>query len=171
MSASSSDFPRLRPLDERGLSTATVYVKGFGTDDGDFEPWLGQHRKLESSLGWRSDVFGYEWPSGNGKKNGFWTALGGGFEFFSHFNPKLRALNLVRRGGAAAAATLIWLWSYKTAEKNAVKFAQNLADDIKGLNFEYERVQVVGHSLGCRLVIEAAARLSSLACLVACSGL
>ena len=170
MSAFTSDVSRLRPIKKNeGLSTATVYVKGFGSDDGNFGAWLDQHRKLESTRGWRSDAFGYEWPSGNEKKMWLWSALGigiGAAGFVLRRNPKIALAtsilgNFFQPPVAAVAGAVppSWLWNYKTAEKNAINLAPDLAADIRKLNRDYEKVQVVAHSLGCRLVIEAAARL------------
>ncbi len=154
---------RLRVLRKEGRPTgrptATVYVKGFGQAGEDHKDWFEQHCKIESRYGFCSDVFGYVWPSGDmktgvgviGNLPGLGLGLGG--VILRRFHPALAGVGF-------GVDALRWWWNYQEAEEKAIEFAPYLARDIMRLNNEYEKVWVVAHSLGGRLVLEAVKNLS-----------
>ncbi len=168
METHSNDSSCLCPLRApKGLSTATVYVKGFGEEKGKFNAWLEQHEKLECSHGWHSDVYGYRWSSGDLKKMALWMGIKAILLLCGRV--ALRRLVFILSGpagwwvtaGITLAESLRWLRRrYQKAEEEAKKDAgecgpPDLVTHINDLKSRYDKVRVVAHSLGCRLVLEA----------------
>lgn len=161
-----SKLIELRPPVE-GDREVTVYVKGFlarGEKADHFERWLACHEALEESHGWGPNAFGYHWPSGGFSKLAASVgAAKGAVDFVRMVRNVRRAVSLANLGmmvgEQALTLSALFVHQYITATRNADSLADECARQLATLADSGARVRVVGHSLGCRQVIEAASRL------------
>lgn len=150
-----------------GDREVTIYVKGFlarGEKADHFESWLACHEELEQSHGWGPNAFGYHWPSsGFSKLAASLGAAKGAVDFVRMVRNVRRAISLANLGmlvgEQALTLSAVFVHQYLTATRNAESLAEECAEQIATLTERGARVRVVGHSLGCRQVIEAASRL------------
>lgn len=148
----------------------TVYVKGFltrGERADHFEAWSASHAALVSELGWGPRVYGYCWPSGRlpGPAMPLLTPLVAGWRVYSRAR-HLRRFAALGTVGWVAAEEAVYLAAsfvqqYMAASKAAEQRANLLAARLRTLRSRYDYVRVVGHSLGCRHVLEAVTSLPS----------
>ena len=152
----------------RGEREVTLYVKGFlsrGEKPDRFNAWLACHETLEETHGWGVHALGYQWPSG--RFGAIPTAVGlakGSYDLIRVLRNVRRAASLGHLGyligEKLVVASALFVHQYWVATRNAREFADAQAAHLRRLAEAGERVRVVGHSLGCRQVIEATARLA-----------
>ncbi|ORX47685.1 hypothetical protein DM01DRAFT_1338906 [Hesseltinella vesiculosa] len=150
-------------------SEVTVYVKGFlaeGESVDNFSDWLHSHRLLVLSRQhrWGSAALGYSWPSGSSSHHiPIPLATVGSAAYLVGRNlQRLRHLRLPTPAsvvGALAIDTGLHLgrmaYQFHVAKKESQDRAETLAWRLLELRRKYDVVRVVGHSLGCRHIVEA----------------
>jgi len=148
----------------------TLYVKGFlarGEEAKNFEHWLRGHESLVASHGWSPGAFGYHWESGNLQKFAFPIAGGlkTAWDIYRMLRHTQRIAPLATAGWflaeQAAALSARFVTQFIEARRQAKDRAEALAECIEQLQASHDRVRVIGHSLGCRQVIEASSLLPS----------
>ena len=164
----SADEQLLALLDEEGADEATLYVKGFlgrGEAPDHFEPWLACHADLQTSHAWAARAMGYRWPSGSLLPRSI-LALGavkGAWDLYRIARGVRRAARLSHWGALVAEELVLGTahcgHQYVLATRSARTRADELATTLRDLRETHRYVRVVGHSLGCSHVIEAAALL------------
>jgi hypothetical protein len=150
-----------------GEREVTLYVKGFlarGEDPDRFEPWLASHRTLEETHGWGAHALGYHWPSGwPGRLPATLGLVKGAYDVARIVRGVQRTLPVGRLGWLlgenAVMVVALFVRQYQVAARASGELADELAAHLDRLAGDGLRVRVVAHSLGCRQVIDAAARL------------
>jgi len=159
-----NDSSRLISLATPASDEVTVYVKGFlgsGEDPEHFESWHRGHRALVESRGWGAGAHGWGWSSGS------WftvpVPVASGAKLAVDVYRAVRYARVAALGAtvglAVAEIGARFLAQYLAAERRAAADAEALAEELDRLAAEHRYVRVVAHSLGCRQVVEAAARL------------
>ncbi|KAG2225788.1 hypothetical protein INT45_011456 [Circinella minor] len=166
-----TELPKLKVLTrpDETRSEVTVYVKGFlaqGDSPERFEDWLHSHRLLvlSSKHKWGASALGYSWPSGSPLSQipVPFATLGSAAYFVSRNWQRLSHLRLPTPAsivGAVAvdvglhAARLAYQFS--TATRESHERAEMLAWRLLDLRRKHDTLRVVGHSLGCRHIVEA----------------
>lgn len=158
------DAGKLIPLAVVPGEEVTVYVKGFlgsGEEPEHFDHWHRGHRTLVESHGWGTAAHGWAWSSGSWMAIPVPVASGAKFAYDVY-----RAVRYARFAALGATVGLAvaevgarFLTQYLLAERRAAEDADAFAAELDRLADEHARVRVVAHSLGCRQVVEAAARL------------
>ncbi len=151
-----------------GDAEVTLYVKGFlsrGEDPDHFEPWLACHETLQETHGWGAHALGYHWPAGRPGKIPAAVGLAkGAVDLVRVLRNLRRAASLshlgIVIGENVLLASALFVRQYWLATRNARGLAEEQAAVLRELAEGGSRVRVVAHSLGCRQVIEAAARLA-----------
>ncbi|KAI8328135.1 hypothetical protein BC941DRAFT_445512 [Chlamydoabsidia padenii] len=156
-----------RPADQR--SEVTVYVKGFlaeGDSPENFDDWLHSHRLLVLSPKhrWGSAALGYSWPSGTSlhhipvplaSLSSAAYLIGRNYQQLKHF----RIPSPLSIMGAVALDVGLHIgrlaYQYNVATKESEERAEMLAWRLLELRRKYDHLRVVGHSLGCRHIVEA----------------
>jgi hypothetical protein len=152
-----------------GGEEVTLYVKGFlgrGESPEHFDRWLASHDALAESHRWAGRVLGYAWPSGRWLPKPV-AALGAAKAAVD----LARVLRRLRRARALQGIGLLvgeelallaahFVRQYYEAASSARERAGQQAVHLRELAARHRRVRVVAHSLGCRAVIEAVARLA-----------
>ncbi|KAG2233014.1 hypothetical protein INT48_007590 [Thamnidium elegans] len=161
-----------RPHDER--SEVTVYVKGFlseGDSPENFQDWMHSHRLLVLSPThrWAPSALGYSWPSGTaGSHIPIPLASLGSTAFLIAKNLKqLKNLRFPTPASIAGAfavdvgihATRL-AYQFGVANETSHDRAEMLAWRLLDLRRKYDYLRVVGHSLGCRHIVEACSLMS-----------
>lgn len=161
-----------RPQDER--SEVTVYVKGFlaeGDSPENFQDWMHSHRLLVLSPThrWAPSALGYSWPSGTTATHiPIPIASFGSTAFLIAQNLKqLKNLKFPTPASIAGAlavdvgihATRL-AYQYSVATETSRDRAEMLAWRLLDLRRKHEYLRVVGHSLGCRHIVEACTLMS-----------
>lgn len=161
---------RLIPLGEESRDDElTVYVKGFlgrGETPEDFAAWLASHRTLVERHGWSARASGYPWAAG--RLPGAALPIAGGTKMawdLYRVVRRARRINPLATAGwflaeQATALSARFISQFIAARREAELRADELAECLEALTRKGQRVRVVAHSLGCRHVIEASARLS-----------
>jgi hypothetical protein len=146
----------------------TVYVKGFlarGEKAESFEAWLAGHEAMADSHGWSRAALGYHWESGDLRKLALPIAGGvkTAWDIYRLVRHTRRIAPLATAGwflaeqGAALSARFVT--QFIEARRHSSARADDLAACLQALAQQHERVRVIGHSLGCRQVIEASSLL------------
>ncbi|KAL6065108.1 Alpha/beta hydrolase [Balamuthia mandrillaris] len=145
----------------------TVYIKGFLSSaerPDHFDKWLECHKKLHLKYGWGNRAYGYQWQSGSLLSaydlpiptatviNAAWYVLNNIRQL--RFIPSLHTVALVSVQELAIMAGQLY-FQYREAMKNCEEHAHVLAAKLQHLKQKYQRVRVVAHSLGCKLLVEA----------------
>jgi hypothetical protein len=153
-----------------GDREVTIYVKGFlgrGEKPDHFEAGRESHRRLTESHGWGSRAYGYAWESGRFERLPLPAAAVSklAWDLYAHAR-RARRFALMGALGVAAAEQLVRISArltsqYLAAARSARERAEHLAQRLSRLSARYDHVRVVGHSLGCVQVIEAAAMLDA----------
>ncbi|KAI8082796.1 uncharacterized protein BX664DRAFT_361093 [Halteromyces radiatus] len=156
-----------RPVDQR--SEVTVYVKGFlaeGDTPENFDDWLHSHKLLVLSPKhrWGSAALGYSWPSGSSLHHipvplasvgSAAYLIGRNFQELKH----LRMPSPLSMIGAVAIDVGLHLgrlaYQFNVATKESQERAEMLAWRLLELRRKHDYLRVVGHSLGCRHIVEA----------------
>ncbi|KAI8381389.1 uncharacterized protein BYT42DRAFT_531231 [Radiomyces spectabilis] len=158
-----------RPRDTR--SEVTVYVKGFlaeGEAPENFEDWLHSHRLLALSPQhrWGPAALGYSWPSGSPMSHIPipLASLGTAAYFLARSWRQVGQLRwLTPASLAGALAVDIGLhagrlaYQFHRATDESRERAEMLAWRLLQLRRQHDTLRVVGHSLGCRHIVEACA--------------
>ncbi|KAF1799960.1 hypothetical protein V8B55DRAFT_1543073 [Mucor lusitanicus] len=172
-----TDLPSLkvlsRPHDAR--SEVTVYVKGFlaeGDSPENFQDWLHSHRLLvlSPSHRWAPAALGYSWPSGSATSHiPLPLASFGSTAYLIAKNLKqlknLRFPTPASIAGALAVDVGIHAtrlaYQFSVANQESHDRAEMLAWRLLDLRRKYEYLRVVGHSLGCRHIVEACSLMNA----------
>lgn len=160
-----NDSSKLISLATSASDEVTVYVKGFlgsGEEPEHFESWHRGHQVLVESRGWGARAHGWAWSSGS------WLTIpvpvASGAKLAVDVYRAVRYARVAALGATVGLAVAEiggrFLAQYLAAERRAAEDAEALAVELERLAAEHRRVRVVAHSLGCRQVVEAAARLS-----------
>jgi pimeloyl-ACP methyl ester carboxylesterase len=146
----------------------TVYVKGFlarGESPERFDHWSAGHRSIVETHGWSPFALGYHWESGQLRKLALPIAGGAkvAWDVYRLVRHARRIAPLTAAGWfvaeQGAALCVRFVGQFIEARRYAIERADDLAACFESLASRHRRVRVVAHSLGCRQVIEAAARL------------
>ncbi|KAI9275341.1 hypothetical protein BY458DRAFT_507145 [Sporodiniella umbellata] len=151
-----------RPRPEK--SEVTVYVKGFlseGDEAENFQDWMHSHRLLvlSPSHRWAPAALGYSWPSGSHQLP---IPLASATFLFIKSLQQLKNFRWPTPGTMAATLALdIGLhagrlaYQFNTATSESHDRAEMLAWRLLDLRKKHDYLRVVGHSLGCRHIVEA----------------
>ncbi|CEP14019.1 hypothetical protein [Parasitella parasitica] len=166
-----TDLPSLkvlsRPQDAR--SEVTVYVKGFlaeGDSPENFQDWLHSHRLLvlSPSHRWAASALGYSWPSGSATSHVPipFASFGSAAYLIAKNLKQLKNLRLPTPASIAGAVAIdVGLhatrlaYQFNIANQESHERAEMLAWRLLDLRRKYDYLRVVGHSLGCRHIVEA----------------
>ncbi|KAI9266474.1 hypothetical protein BDA99DRAFT_505771 [Phascolomyces articulosus] len=166
-----TELPKLKILSrpDDGRSEVTVYVKGFlaqGESPERFEDWLHSHQllALNSPHKWGPAALGYSWPSGSplSQVPVPLATLGSAAYLVSRNWQRLSRLRLPTPASIAGALAVdIGLhaarlaYQFSTATRESHERAEMLAWRLLDLRRKHDTLRVVGHSLGCRHIVEA----------------
>lgn len=156
---------------DAGDRETTVYVKGFlGRNEtaDDFARWRASHRRLGESHAWGPRASGYTWPAGSLLRLGripvpLAVVSRVSWEVYRRTRHLSRIpLPVFATRAVVEELTLLagrLVFQYIVASRRAVERAERLAARLRRLRRRYDRLRVVGHSLGCRHLVEAVALL------------
>ncbi|ORZ20670.1 hypothetical protein BCR42DRAFT_409252 [Absidia repens] len=156
-----------RPADHR--SEVTVYVKGFLAESEspeNFDDWIHSHKLLALSPKhrWGSSALGYSWPSGSSLHHipVPLASLGSVAYLVGRNLQQLKHLRIPSpmsiMGALAIDAGLHagrLAYQFNVATKESEERAETLAWRLLDLRRKHDYLRVVGHSLGCRHIVEA----------------
>ncbi|KAI8975081.1 hypothetical protein BDF20DRAFT_876823 [Mycotypha africana] len=170
-----TELPSLKVLSrppQNDQSEVTVYVKGFlaeGDSPDNFNDWMHSHRLLvlSSSHRWSPDCFrqSYSWPSGT--SNHYIpipiASLTSTAFFLAKNSKRLKTLRFFPTPASIAGALAIdaglhaarLAYQFNTATQESQDRAEMLAWRLLQLRKKYDYLRIVGHSLGCRHIVEA----------------
>ena len=139
----------------------TLYIKGFlsrNEKPQDFQKWINTHDKIVNKYNWNKHIKGWYWDCGKIKYPiPFMTSAHTAYSVYK--KTKILRLNpWILAGSALFDAGLFatrMMYEYKHAEQNTHKLAHQLAHDLIKVSDRYEKVRIVAHSLGCKLLMNA----------------
>lgn len=152
---------KLIPFEYVANDQITLYIKGFlskGETIKDFKKWTDSHKIMTDRHGWGELAKGWSWDCG---QINYPYPIASGLHIANavYNGSKILRLNPVSLIAGLAVDSVIFssrlAYQYKTTEHNTIELANKLSADIIKLSDKYERVRIIAHSLGCKLLMNA----------------
>ena len=154
-------YSKLPAIKSAKKPETTLYIKGFlskGEKKEQYDRWLAAHHKLVFKDKWHEHCHTYDWDVGSLKIPAP-LASGAGALLAVYNSTKLFRVNPVTFATTLALDTVVLagavLYQYFIIEENTNIMAPKLALKLINLSKKYDKVRIVCHSLGCKLLLNA----------------